>query len=273
MSRKTENATYTHGHHASVLRSHTWRTAKNSAAYLLPHIKPDMVVLDIGCGPGTITVDLATHVPQGRVIGLERAAGVLDQARALAEERGLQNIHFVTGDANELTYPDDSFDVVLCHQVLQHVKDPVGVLREMRRVVKHGGIVGARESDYGSFAWYPEVEGMGDWLALYRKVARANGGEPDAGRMMHAWAKRAGFPAASITCSASSWCYNTREEIAWWSDLWSERTVASSFADTAVAAKAATREELEAVARTWQRWGQEDDAWFSVLSGEILCRK
>ena len=50
---------YTHGHHESVLRSHTWRTAENSAAYLVPALRPGMDLLDVGCGPGTITTDLA----------------------------------------------------------------------------------------------------------------------------------------------------------------------------------------------------------------------
>ncbi|MEU7161670.1 class I SAM-dependent methyltransferase, partial [Streptomyces chrestomyceticus] len=72
-----ETAVYTHGHHESVLRSHTWRTAANSAAYLLDAIEPHMEILDIGCGPGTITADLAArgadrpvtrreHPPAGR---------------------------------------------------------------------------------------------------------------------------------------------------------------------------------------------------------------
>ncbi|KAG8410419.1 hypothetical protein J3458_017743 [Metarhizium acridum] len=273
MSIKTEAATYTHGHHASVLRSHTWRTALNSAGFLLPHIKPHMTILDIGCGPGTITVDLAGHVPEGRVIGLERAAKVLEQARALAADKGVENIEFTEGDANSLSYPDDTFDIVFCHQVLQHVKDPVGILREMRRVAKPGGIVAARESDYGAFTWYPEVAGMKEWQSLYRKLAAHNGGEPDAGRMVHVWAKQAGFAADSITSTVSSWCYSTCEEVAWWSGLWAERTVASSFADTAIESGIATRDQLAEVAETWRRWGNEDDAWFSVPSGEVLCIK
>jgi ubiquinone/menaquinone biosynthesis C-methylase UbiE len=60
--------TYLHGHHDSVLRSHRWRTAENSAGYLLGHLRPGMHVLDVGCGPGTITVDLAASVPEGREI-------------------------------------------------------------------------------------------------------------------------------------------------------------------------------------------------------------
>src|SRR6266702_3009156 len=73
-------ATYTHGHHESVLRSHTWRTAQNSAAYLLPQLRPGMSVLDVGCGPGTITADLAALVAPGRVVALDSAQPILEQA-------------------------------------------------------------------------------------------------------------------------------------------------------------------------------------------------
>lgn len=273
MQAKSETATYTHGHHASVLRSHAWRTAANSAGYLVPHLEPAMTVLDVGCGPGTITVDLAELVPRGRVTGLERGGEVLEQARALAAQRGVSNVDFVVGDANSLAFADDSFDVVVCHQVLQHVRDPVGVLREMRRVAKPGGLVAARESDYAGFAWFPAAAGLDEWRALYRRVATANGGEPDAGRMVHAWARAAGFGAGEVACSASSWCYSTRDEVAWWSGLWAERTVASAFAATAAEHGLATGEELERVAAAWRRWGEAEDAWFAVPSGEVLCRK
>lgn len=273
MDRKAEQATYTHGHHASVLRSHSWRTALNSAAFLLPHLSPGMKILDIGCGPGTITVDLARYIPQGHITGLERSGDVLVKAREQAQEKGVANVDFVEGDANALDYEDGTFDVVFCHQVLQHVGDPIGMLKEMKRVTKEGGIVAARESDYSGFIWYPEVEGMIAWQDLYLKVARSNGGEPNAGRMLHAWARKAGFPTSNIRCSSSTWCYSTKEEIEWWSGLWAERAVASSFATTAIDNGNATMVDLEKVADTWRRWGKEEDAWFSLVHGEIICRK
>src|SRR5260370_42617046 len=80
--------TYLHGHHDSVLRSHRWRTAENSAGYLLARLAPGARVLDVGCGPGTITVDLACRVPAGQVTGLHAAADVLALARQEADRRG-----------------------------------------------------------------------------------------------------------------------------------------------------------------------------------------
>src|SRR3954471_14716338 len=76
--------TYTHGHHESVLRSHTWRTAQNSGAYLLGHLRPGLNLLDVGCGPGTITVDLAARVAPGRVVGVDAAEPIIEQARGLS---------------------------------------------------------------------------------------------------------------------------------------------------------------------------------------------
>ncbi|MGW5938642.1 class I SAM-dependent methyltransferase [Streptomyces celluloflavus] len=267
-----ESAVYTHGHHESVLRSHTWRTATNSAGYLLASLRPDMRILDVGCGPGTITADLAALVPDGEVTGLEYAPDILPQARATATERGVTNVHFAVGDVHALDYPDDAFDVVHAHQVLQHVGDPVQALREMRRVTAPGGIVAVRDADYSAMTWYPAVDGLPDWLDLYLRVARANGGEPDAGRRLHAWARQAGFDPAQITATAGTWCYHTPQERSWWSELWADRTVTSAYAGTAVDGGHATPEELARIGRAWREWGAQEDGWFTVLHGEILCR-
>lgn len=266
-----ETAVYTHGHHESVLRSHTWRTAANSAAYLLGVLTPGMRILDIGCGPGTITADLAGLVPDGHVTGLDRAPGVLEQAGATAAGRGLTNTAFTVGDVHALDFPDDTFSVVHAHQVLQHVGDPVRALREMRRVTRPGGFVAVRDADYAAMTWYPLSPGMDDWLDLYRRVARANGGEPDAGRRLKSWALTAGF--TDITATSATWTYSTAEERAWWSALWADRTVESDYAERAIGQGHATGGQLRAAAAAWREWGTREDGWFSVLHGEILCRK
>ena len=132
-------ARYTHGHHESVLRSHRWRTAANSASYLVPLLEPGMDVLDVGCGPGTITADLATLTRPGRTVGIDASEDVIAQASSLDPAAGAE---FRVGNLMELPFPDGSFDVVHAHQVLQHLADPVGALREMARVCRAGGWCG-----------------------------------------------------------------------------------------------------------------------------------
>lgn len=118
--------------------------------------------------------------------------------------------------------------------------------------------------------WYPEVPGMREWQDLYGRVARANGGEPDAGRRLLSWARQAGF--TDITPTAAAWCFATPENRAWWSGLWADRTTASVYAELAVDGGHASAEQLTAVSDAWRAWGAEPDAWFMVPHGEVLCR-
>jgi SAM-dependent methyltransferase len=261
--------TYTHGHHESVLRSHSWRTVENSAAYLLSSLRPGLDVLDIGCGPGTITADLAGRVDPGTVVGVDRSREVLDEARRAAGPA--TNLRFEAGDVYDLGYPDDSFDVVHAHQLLQHLSDPVAALREMRRVCRPGGVVAARDADYASFAWAPADARLDEWLALYRSVARANGGDPDAGRHLLGWAHASGCE--HVEASASVWCFATPEDRAWWADSLADRMRHSSVADQALALGLATRDDLDAMGDAFHAWRSHPDAWFAVLHGEILARE
>ncbi|KAJ9664681.1 hypothetical protein H2198_000027 [Neophaeococcomyces mojaviensis] len=276
MSNKVEQATYSHGHHPSVISTHARRTAADSAAFLLPHLAPHNRILDLGCGPGTITADLATYVPDGSIIGIDAVESILAQARSLASSRNLSNITFQTGDANNLPFKDGEFDVVYCHQLLQHVKDPVGVLREMRRVCKSGGIVAAREADYSSFAWFPEPTGgeFRDWINMYQRVARANGGEPNAGRHMPLWTRLAGWSSEQVTMSWSSWCF-TKEKARSWADSWVGRAVHSDMAKSWVSMGFGREEELVKISEAWRKWGDGgygEDLIMVVGNGEVICR-
>jgi ubiquinone/menaquinone biosynthesis C-methylase UbiE len=256
---------YLHGHHDSVLRSHRWRTAENSAAYLTPSLEPGMLVLDVGCGPGTITADLAGLVPEGRVIGIDAGAEVLAEAAALSP-----STPFLAADLYELPLADASVDVVHLHMVLQHVPDPVAALRALSRVLRPGGLIAARDSDYGAMTWEPASQALERWLALYRDAARASGGEPDAGRYLAGWAEEAGFSA--VVSSWSSWIYETAEDRRWWGGLWADRIVASKFADVVEANGLAEPGELESLAEGWRAFAEAPTGRFEIPCGEILCR-
>ncbi len=261
--------TYTHGHHESVLRSHTQRTADNSAAYLLARLRPGMTLIDIGCGPGTITLDLAQRVAPGSVLGLDLEPDVLDGATARAAERAIPNVEFRVGDVYALDLPDDSADVVHAHQVLQHLSDPVAALQEMARVCRPGGTVAVRDADYAAMAWAPADGRLDRWLDLYRTVCHGNDAEPDAGRHLLRWAAEAGLD--DVEPSASVWCFATPDTRRWWGSLWADRSRQSSFATQALDRGLATADELEEIAAGWHAWADDPTSWFTVVSGELLC--
>lgn len=261
---------YTHGHQEAVLRSHKWRTVENSAAYLLPHLVRGRRLLDVGCGPGTITVDFARRLDPGAVVGVDIAESVIEEAWAAAGGAGVRNVEFVSGDFREVLGGVEPFDIVHAHQVLQHVSDPVGCLQAMAGYCRPGGVVAARDSDYTAFTWARGSELMERWLEIYVSVARENQAEPDAGRWLLSWAQQAGLQ--DITYTTTTWTFATPEDRAWWGGLWADRCLTSSFAEQAVRYGITTDEELAQIADAWRAWATEPDAVFIVPHGELLAR-
>jgi ubiquinone/menaquinone biosynthesis C-methylase UbiE len=258
---------YTHGHHDSVLRSHRWRTAENSAGYLLPHLRPGLDLLDIGCGPGTITVELAALVAPGRVLGIDASAEVVEQARALDESR----VEFAVGDVYALDVPDASFDVVHAHQVLQHLTDPVAAMREAARVLRPDGVLAVRDSDYAAFFWSPPNPVLDRWLELYHQVTARNRAEADAGRYLPGWLRAGGFD--DLTVTSSNWTFADAASREWWGGLWADRVRHSTFAAQAIEYGLSNDDELAAIEAGWRVWAGEPDGMFVVPSVEVVARR
>lgn len=262
---------YMSDHSPAVIRTHAWRTAQNSIAYLLPHLTPSMKILDVGCGPGSITIDLAELIPQGHITGIEYTSSPLPAARELAAQRRVSNVTFQEGDVQKLNFEDNTFDVVHAHQVLQHIADPIQGLKEMRRVCKPGGLVAVRES--ASMTCYPELAGLAKWRDLYYNIAKERGTNPHPGARIHVWARKAGFRGQDVKCSTGSWCFETREEREFWGGNFAERALKGAFHDHAVEGGHATEEDMREMSRVWREWVEDEEGWFGVLHGEILCTK
>ncbi len=258
--------TYTHGHQEPVLRSHRWRTAANSAAYLLPHLRSGLDLLDVGCGPGTITSELAALVAPGRAVGIDREPEVIEEARRSSAGRA----EFLSGDVYGLDFQDGSFDVVHAHQVLQHLADPLAALTEMRRVLRRGGLLATRDADYGAFLWHPADVRLDRWREIYTAVCARNGANADAGRRLPSWVAAAGFD--DLEGSSSNWTFADAASRGWWTGLWADRTLGSSFAEQALEYGLSTRGELEQVAAGWREWGERPDGLFVVVHVEVLAR-
>jgi len=193
---------YTMGHTKSSTASHARRTIHSDAAFVLPHIQPHHHILDIGCGPGTITAGFLELVPAGSVTGVDLSDAVLDQARENTQAhiaRSSVNLDVPRGKITYqkedvvagLTFEDDTFDIVFASQVLLHIAGQgaaVRALEEMRRVVKPGGVVATR--DGAGMLFYPEYDLGRLWA---KNLLKGIGLDDWPGPKMRGYYRQAGF--------------------------------------------------------------------------------
>ena len=260
---------YSHGYDDSVLNSYRSRSAANSAAYLLPHLQADMRLLDVGCGPGSISADFADVLAQGQVNAVDVSPESIAAAQAMYAR---DNLQFETASAYALPFADASFDVVHAHQVLQHLADPERALREMVRVLKPNGILAVRDTAYNSMTWQPATPALQQWLDVYQAIATHSGGNPNIGPELQRLCEAVGF--TDIVTSTSPWHYHAANGSAqWWGEMWSVRVLKSDFSKLAQEQGLLTDASLQQLSHGWQTWATLPNAEFTMTHHQILARK
>lgn len=270
MSEPVRHETYTHGHAPATVRQHGRRTAEEAAAFLLPSLRPGLRVLDVGCGPGSITRGLAERVAPGEVVGVDLSGETLAVARQDASARGLTNLRYDEASVYRLPYADASFDVAYAHQVFQHLREPAAALREMLRVLRPGGLVAVRDVDWGTASYWPADPWIDRFVEMHFKTWYRNGGEPRMGRQLRALFNAAGVDDLQIT--AAVWCYATPAETHEWGDSYAERLLTSPMGLRAVEYGYASRPDLEAMAAAFRAWAAQPDAFWAFVHVAALAR-
>lgn len=258
--------TYTHEHSERVVQGQSQRTAETEAACLLPHLCPGMRLLDFGCGPGSITLGLAAAVAPGEVVGIDIEPSVIEQARAVAAERSITNVHFEVGSVYALPFPDASFDAAFSRSVLEHLARPLEALREVRRVLTPGGVLGVRDCDWGGYVVAPPSPLVEDALALYLRVWERNGGNPRRGREHKALLRAAGFSRIEVSTGAD--VRGTPEATRGFADLCAYLLRRPTFVEQVSELGWTDPQQLEEMAAAFQVWGEHPDAFTATL----LCQ-
>lgn len=184
---------YTPGQTGAAVAMMAARTVETHGRFFLPHLRPGQPVLDVSCGPGTMTAGIAAAVAPGVVLGVDADAEQLQQACQLAAQTGLYNLTFEAASCYELPWPDASADRVFSHALLEHLAEPVDALREAHRVLRPGGIIGVCSPDWGGFLLTPPSRAVDAAVRAYQQVQLDNGGDPCAGRKLGVHLHEAGF--------------------------------------------------------------------------------
>jgi ubiquinone/menaquinone biosynthesis C-methylase UbiE len=232
---------YTPGYDRVAIDFMRRRTIASHGHFIEPLLEPGMRVLDLGCGPGTITLDIAARLGfHGSVVGVDCSETQFNEARAAAGELP---VTFRAMNAYNLELADESFDGVFSHALFEHLSQPLKALTEVRRVLKSDGFVALRSPDWGGLVVHPADEKLAAAMKARMELQTRNGGDVYAGRKLSDWLKQVGFK--SVQVSASYEIYPENAPIV--------EHIASQL----------ERDGQKEHASVWRKWGENPEAMFA----------
>ncbi|KAH7390112.1 S-adenosyl-L-methionine-dependent methyltransferase [Cadophora sp. MPI-SDFR-AT-0126] len=254
------------GDDPAVTKLYGDRTVATSCQYFVSHVAKGANILDVGCGPGVITSDLAKIASEGKTIGLDNSAGIIEEAAAAFPSSAVPNLSFTVGDATKLSeYADNTFDVVHSHQVLVHLPNAVTAIKEYYRVCKPGGIIAFRDSSPAIvLSLKPDLPGIRAYWDRAMITMQKMGSNTKAGNKLEEWATEAGLgkDGGKLVYSKSPMR----------SPGHTHRTVGQP-AEMAIQYGMASREEMDDWHKAWVEWEETEGSEFVLECGEILCWK
>jgi ubiquinone/menaquinone biosynthesis C-methylase UbiE len=240
------------------------RDASVFLPFLLAHLRPGVSVVDCGCGVGALTIDLALRVAPGRVVGVDLDESQLVLAREEASRRAVANVEFTTGSVYALPFEDATFDVAVANAVLVHLAEPVAALREIRRVLRAGGIAAVSDDDLATVIFSPDLPELQDVRDLFVRALLHNGGSPSHSRHLRGLMLDAGFARTEGFAHAPE-TYGHAESTSWFAQFLADLYGPGGLRDLIVSQQWASEQRLDEIVRSVREWGQRPDAFLSWL--------
>ena len=269
---QTSTPDYTLGFSDAILEAFRRNTAEANAGHLLPHLESGQRILDFGCGPGSISLGLADAVkPTGEMHGIDMEKSQIELARAMASARGCDNAVFQVADVADLPYEDGYFDAAHCHVVLTHVPDTARALKEVKRVLKPGGLISCREMVcLGSFT-HPDFGVIMKSWEIFADLLEADDGHPQMGRELKRHLLRGGFEDVEITANYD--IYSGPEDVEFIYNVALQWFVSDEIMDAAIQYGAATREWADRIKDAYVLWREHPGAFCALAYGTAIARK
>lgn len=209
--RTMKSEIYTPGHTDNATDFMATRSLESHGRFFASFLSANRDVLDLGCGPGTISIDIARLVAPGKVTGIDFNESQVVRARKNAGEAGVSNVEFRMGSCYELPFAEQSFDLIFCHALMEHLADPAAALREALRVLKFDGRIGLCSPDVDGWLLSPPSAELEAAVTAYADLQRANGGNLRIGKHLSVLLQDAGF--TDIVVAARYECYPSLEFI------------------------------------------------------------
>jgi 2-polyprenyl-3-methyl-5-hydroxy-6-metoxy-1,4-benzoquinol methylase len=246
------------------------RSASVYADFLLPQLSADTRLLDVGCGAGELSIQLAASV--GHLTGIDVDAGEIELARAAAERAGLTNAVFAVGNIVHLDQPDEQFDVVFGHSVLEAMAQPQTAVAQMHRVLRPDGLVAIASVEYGGLILAgPHQDLCRRFYTIRERLWAIEGSDPFLGRHLRGMLRAAGFQQVNATTKTIS--YGTEDRVTQFGRDRADDCMDAWYSGSAVRHGMATPEELTLMRQAWLEWADSPSSYVAFAWCRATGRK
>ena len=273
-----------------TVTSHASRTAEVDGGFIIPHLKPNSRVLDVGCGPGTITSGFCKYVPDGFVTGIDISEEVLELARQSTRSTNDSplNLKFTRVDILKGILSDDeaersgaipsswvqSFDVIFLSQVLPHLPNCVDVISNLKQLLKPNGILASTQYDTSTMIYTPDPTGRLDKAGenIGRMVAHGSGvSSIYGGRDAPAYHTKAGFSNSQLDISGRTQIYRDAACKWWWESMAQRYAKGSNFRALSKAGNIMTDADCDAIQQALVEFANDPDGMWFATSIQIVA--